>query len=384
MSGSVYLFKIKDDEIDDLYKIGKTKDIKTRYKQYKKGTEIIMTKYVNDYTFIENVLIRVFTEFFTKIKGQEYFQGNKSDMIKYMIEICDDKFSDVDKLKNYLIEKYSICMDLKCLKCNKTFARKENLMKHVNNKVCQKQKQKLDLKQENGKFICDDCSFYTLNRRSLLNHLKVCKKTGKPTTITNNNINNGTVHNYNLSMYVLNPVTKEDSSHMIEDRDSWRSMFEYENGQFKGHLNYLEEVHFNADICQNTNKHLKNSKKSMYYFDEEEPYFKHSKNERTIKNIVTKMVDNYYNDLFRGFKLFSKTLTNDEKQDFFRSMTHIDENKKLIRNEFIDRMIKNNDLTDHIEEYYYDVKKNKKTLEPYVLSNIKNLVPPKIDDVDDK
>lgn len=69
---------------EDVYKIGRSKNIKQRISSYPKDSKVKLTLYCNNSIKLESLLIKIFKEKFTHMRqyGNEYFEGNLDDMIR--------------------------------------------------------------------------------------------------------------------------------------------------------------------------------------------------------------------------------------------------------------------------------------------------------------
>jgi hypothetical protein len=81
---------------ENIYKIGRTAKAnpEDRFQKYRKGTEIVGFFGVNDSVECENKIIKCFSNH-TNIKkmneyGKEYFQGNKNELIKEIVQIVEN------------------------------------------------------------------------------------------------------------------------------------------------------------------------------------------------------------------------------------------------------------------------------------------------------
>lgn len=92
MSGYIYLIKINNENINDLYKIGRTLNFKSRFSQYPKCTEQILVKFIDNFVNIESILIQLFKSTFKLYKGNEYFIGDVNKMISFVNYTCDKYF----------------------------------------------------------------------------------------------------------------------------------------------------------------------------------------------------------------------------------------------------------------------------------------------------
>lgn len=75
---------------EDVYKIGKTKDIYKRAKQYPKGSKVMMVIEVEDCNISERDVLNAFKVKFKQRRdlGTEYFEGKLNEMIDHYKSIC--------------------------------------------------------------------------------------------------------------------------------------------------------------------------------------------------------------------------------------------------------------------------------------------------------
>ena len=80
---------------EDIYKIGRSKHIKTRMNSYPKGSDIELMMGCNDSIKCEKQLLEIFRTTFIQRKeyGSEYFEGDKQEMIKIYISAHLKTFS---------------------------------------------------------------------------------------------------------------------------------------------------------------------------------------------------------------------------------------------------------------------------------------------------
>ena len=90
--GIIYLLKTRESirMNEDIYKIGRTKNMKNRLSQYPKGSEFITTMKVNDQRMCERVLLYTFKDKFKQREdmGNEYFEGNLDQMKSVLCDIA--------------------------------------------------------------------------------------------------------------------------------------------------------------------------------------------------------------------------------------------------------------------------------------------------------
>ena len=100
-TGHIYLLQLDEHKSKNIYKIGKTSNvkIKDRIKQYPKNTNLIFSRNCIRITQIEREIIDTFKIKFTKhFKGYEYFVGNVDDMLivlNLIINTYDEIFNKV-------------------------------------------------------------------------------------------------------------------------------------------------------------------------------------------------------------------------------------------------------------------------------------------------
>lgn len=101
--GFVYLLRtrefIKCNE--NIYKIGKTKNIRQRFLQYPKNSELLYVKRVENCTTTEKMIIKKFNVSFNQKKdiGREYYEGELDDMIVIYDAIVGTKMSAQECIK---------------------------------------------------------------------------------------------------------------------------------------------------------------------------------------------------------------------------------------------------------------------------------------------
>jgi len=89
-SEGIYLLKEREfiRMNENVYKIGRSKNIKQRISSYPKDSEVKLTFYCNNSIKIEKLLIKIFIQRFTQLRkyGTEYFAGNLDDMIEVITD----------------------------------------------------------------------------------------------------------------------------------------------------------------------------------------------------------------------------------------------------------------------------------------------------------
>ena len=81
----------------DRYKIGRSsKDDLSRVLSYKKGTKYILIIECDNDKLLEKLLIKKFNEDFKKIAGNEFFEGDKEDMVNCFMKIVSDYKNEIE------------------------------------------------------------------------------------------------------------------------------------------------------------------------------------------------------------------------------------------------------------------------------------------------
>jgi len=175
-----YIYLLQEREFiktkENIYKIGKTVKINlTRFRQYPNGSRLILQQLCHDCDIMEKNIISVFKTKFIRRKdiGNEYFEENYKRMVKIINKFIDDE-NDI----NDNSDDTSIDIDVKsanghyCKICNKCFARKRDLIDHINRK-------KPCINHSNTDNLCNICNICNNQYSSdgnLRKHKVRCKK----------------------------------------------------------------------------------------------------------------------------------------------------------------------------------------------------------------
>src|SRR5579864_1264628 len=91
----VYLIRVRENKRcnDNVYKVGKSRNLSNRMNSYTKGSEVYLFIAVNDETKCERLLLHSFREKFKHREdfGREYFEGNISAMMELFINTIKDE-----------------------------------------------------------------------------------------------------------------------------------------------------------------------------------------------------------------------------------------------------------------------------------------------------
>jgi hypothetical protein len=94
--GFIYLMHVREFMHTNIYKIGRTENILKRVIGYPKGSRLLLGISTRDMKTIEKVLIKEFSILFKARPdiGREYFEGEKFEMMKKIMECIEKKESD--------------------------------------------------------------------------------------------------------------------------------------------------------------------------------------------------------------------------------------------------------------------------------------------------
>ena len=138
---SNYCYVIQEREFinlnQNIFKIGKTtQEGLTRFKQYSKGSKLILFIEVYNCHEFENDIKKLFNKKFKQMKcyGTEYYEGNKNDMIKEFINIyknqnIQNNLIQTEDIKNNYVKDTS-----KILNFNNTYYYPQNEI-HIFNEI---------------------------------------------------------------------------------------------------------------------------------------------------------------------------------------------------------------------------------------------------------
>lgn len=184
--GFIYLVHTREfiNSDQNIYKIGRTRNLTRRLKSYPKGSQCLFSIQTNDEINDERNLIDIFKySFIQRLDiGKEYFEGN----IDKMMNIIENNLNEMHNVQSYVapinITKKKI---YKCDKCDKIFKQKSHYEVHINKKYpCEKMnsienliQQKKIINEENMKIyiknrICIYCDKKFARKENVMYHLK--------------------------------------------------------------------------------------------------------------------------------------------------------------------------------------------------------------------
>ncbi len=118
MSGYIYIIKLREHikNGENIYKVGRTKNIYKRFTQYPKGSHLIYCIYTEDVISKETEILQNLNEFICKEYGNEYFKCNLV-YIKNIIDNCiiltDVISNDTSEIINVIKEGNEFIIDIK-------------------------------------------------------------------------------------------------------------------------------------------------------------------------------------------------------------------------------------------------------------------------------
>jgi hypothetical protein len=293
--GIIYLIQPAELVGTNRYKIGcSSKNTNERIKcGYRKGTRIILIYNCNKHYCIERKIKNCFTQKYSRIAGNEYFQGDEHDIIltfKQVIHECGVSIDDGITLRvdnsDKTIECCSYNNDVSCNKpidpvkpndkkdrfhcekCQYSTHKKSLWEKHINTK---KHERLTNPNSVNKKIHICVCGNEYVNRQNLYRHKKKCtlqKNTDNTQNIVIDNdisYNKNTVQNQSNNMYKFyceicdfkSNKKNNYEKHLKTDKHS-----NVQNNQFK----YVCELcHFKSNKKYNYEKHLTSEKHTSHH-----------------------------------------------------------------------------------------------------------------------
>ncbi len=87
---------------EDVYKIGRSSNIKNRMNNYPKSSNIELMIGCSDSVGVEKALLEIFRKQFKQMKeyGSEYFYGDKLEMIKIITNFINNSFKGINSVNN--------------------------------------------------------------------------------------------------------------------------------------------------------------------------------------------------------------------------------------------------------------------------------------------
>jgi hypothetical protein len=226
-------------------------------------------------------------------------------IIKY-----DNKINNIDNKILELTEQ-SIQTKKTCTFCNKNFNNKNNVERHIfssctvkkemisnkNNIIKEKEKliedkNKIKLEEETNK-LRDELNSL---KKIVANFMEKNNDDKRDNITFNQVINNNNTHNTNNNLIInINPLGKEDLSHITE-----ADYKKYLSGFFPGFVKFIEKVHFDENAPENHNICISNLKSKYVYVNENNKWIVKDKKD-ILDNFITKKY-NLLTDKFEEFE----------------------------------------------------------------------------------
>ena len=154
---------------EPVYKIGKTNDFSKRISGYDKGSIPILMLYVNNSDIFEKLIIEIFNTNFIKRTdyGNEYFEGNVSDMIGIIM----DNFKELNMCYNIEQEEHKqVEMNVNN---NVLEEEQKQLETNVTNNVLEEEDKYIVCNYSTNNFKCNVCrnKYFTCNKKDFNKHL---------------------------------------------------------------------------------------------------------------------------------------------------------------------------------------------------------------------
>lgn len=230
----------------NVYKIGKTKDIIQRFKNYPKGSKLLCLSMCNDHHKSETNLKNVFKQNFIHRQdiGQEYFEGDLYDVIDtfhkhYEIRECTSlshveshTLQDVPK-NNQFNSKHKVNREYVCDFCHRGLSSSRRLMEHKEKCLLKNDRVRLLEIQLNKSVVLDFkstvCRFCGKDFRrmdSLHRHDTICKDKKIYEKMLQSDIEknsprmNITINNFNTISDQLNSGVSAETSILESTRDN--------------------------------------------------------------------------------------------------------------------------------------------------------------------
>ena len=163
---------------ENIYKIGRTTNLRTRLRGYPKGSKYLFTQKVDDNKLVEKSLIKKFKEKFIQRleKGNEYFEGEFKELkceFEEVVKICAERplpFTETQRATPY-VEKLHQC------ECGFSCVSKSSLCRHQKSRTHELNlamaSEKLYV--QNGCYECTKCGFTTAHKGNFRQHIQSSK-----------------------------------------------------------------------------------------------------------------------------------------------------------------------------------------------------------------
>lgn len=157
---------------EPVYKIGQTKNLKTRIRAYPKNSKLVLSFIVNNCKVVERSIMKVFKEKFKQRLdiGTEYFEGHLEEIKSAFEEIVlieNAKPSDQRSMTSD--DQQPMCECGVLCTSNYKLERHRRSRSHESNLLCG------GVFKQNGLYTCNLCNYSTLRKDNFRKHVKSAK-----------------------------------------------------------------------------------------------------------------------------------------------------------------------------------------------------------------
>lgn len=260
MSNYIYLLQEREfiTTKQNIYKLGKTKQENLRrFKQYPKGSKLIIQQVCDDCDMLETQLIRYFKNKYIHRKdiGNEYFEGDNNEMVKDIhnkitnnvvsnedIDCKDETKVQIeinDEVIQYIPPKFI------CPKCNKIYKDKRYIEKHqekckgVDSLTCPRCMVSFTTRQHKSKHVkANKCKARSIIHARTPNIQNIYNDSSIQNIETQQNNQNIIINNYGSER--MDHITYDDVKNMLMQGDNTIPK-------------YIEKKHFDKNFPENNN-----------------------------------------------------------------------------------------------------------------------------------
>ena len=164
---------------ENVYKIGRTKNLKRRFNTYPKGSELLNSFEVKDSIYVEKQLKKKFTNAFIHRKdiGHEWFEGNKSDILKMFddvsLEYCHYESQPQLQIIKEVKQTSQTCLNKYVCDCGFSCSSKFNLDRHMLSRLHERNMEcpETIIANSDGIFKCTICDFSSSHKGNFRKHI---------------------------------------------------------------------------------------------------------------------------------------------------------------------------------------------------------------------
>jgi hypothetical protein len=243
---------------EDIYKVGRTKNLKQRFRDYPKGSEVIFCYQVDDTIEIEKIVLSELRNCFKNRRdiGSEYFEGNKIKISELILKTISENTPIVDKVNCYICEQCGYSTD------HKNDMKNEHATCPISDGSCSDIDRELGpekygqkLKDNNIKiiYVCKHCNeeeFSTMKDK--YRHEIICTKV---LTALNSSTNKSVDKNKIISYSSMSNEPSEMDRFIIDIPDV--DLKQYLTSKIVGIRKFISNRHFNPNAPERQNIKMK-------------------------------------------------------------------------------------------------------------------------------